>query len=554
MLVSLDDPRSLDPALVGAKAAWLARARQAGLPVLPGLVVESKESTPFLKLGEEQLAAYNSGRARMAITTSELPAALVAALEAVEMPAPLVVRSSSVLEGSGTWSGAFTSYLDIRPGELPKAVLGCYASAFTQATVERFQAAQVSPAAARIAVLIQEALDPASGGTARVAGDDVLVAGVKGSPVPLVQGWEPGVHAKVGEDGTVRGADAIELFGEPVIADVAALLRHAQEAIGANSCEWAIQNGRLWLLQTQRYARLPDVGRSELPTELTTPTAAATARLIRRYPGPLGEQFVLPWAIGDPSLVDLDAAAVDADPMAILDEVGKLAATLTAEVWGQPKPKAVLVAAQTLRGLRGTEPGESLRAMSSLRAPNREIATELLGLLATLRRALVTAGAVADEASAWHVAAPTARRILGGNDGGRVQARIGYDRWEPFQAGVITATGRAVEGLAASPGIAFGRMCVATSPGAAQLFRPRDVVVAKHPVPGLAALLFDAAALVTTGGGPAAHLFESARALAIPAVCAIRIEDVIGAQLDAVTGEWALAVDGDAATVHAVEW
>jgi phosphoenolpyruvate-protein kinase (PTS system EI component) len=97
-------------------------------------------------------------------------------------------------------------------------------------------------------------------------------------------------------------------------------------------------------------------------------------------------------------------------------------------------------------------------------------------------------------------------------------------------------------------------MCIATSPAGAQRFRPRDVVVASHPVPGLAALLFDAAALVTTGGGPAAHLFESARALGIPAVCAARIEEVIGSELGDVSQEWALAVDGDAATVHGVQW
>ncbi len=97
-------------------------------------------------------------------------------------------------------------------------------------------------------------------------------------------------------------------------------------------------------------------------------------------------------------------------------------------------------------------------------------------------------------------------------------------------------------------------MCVLTRPAGAQTFRPRDVVVARRPVPGLAALLFDAAALVTTGGGPAAHLFESARALGIPAVCGVHLESVIGAELDSVEGEWALAVDGDAATVHGAEW
>ena len=39
-VVELDDPRAVDPALVGAKAANLARARSAGLPALPGVVLD----------------------------------------------------------------------------------------------------------------------------------------------------------------------------------------------------------------------------------------------------------------------------------------------------------------------------------------------------------------------------------------------------------------------------------------------------------------------------------------------------------------------------------
>ncbi len=92
------------------------------------------------------------------------------------------------------------------------------------------------------------------------------------------------------------------------------------------------------------------------------------------------------------------------------------------------------------------------------------------------------------------------------------------------------------------------------TPADAQEFRPRDVVVATHPVPGLAALLFDAAALITTGGGPAAHLFESARSLGIPALCATRVEELTGSELDRVGAEWALAVDGTNGMAYATAW
>ena len=555
MLASLDDSRALDPAVSGAKAAWLARARQARLPVLPGVVVAADQSESFLRLGEVQLSSHNSGRARMAITASELPASLRDELAGAtaDLPAPLVVRSSSVLEGSGVWSGAFTSYLDIRHGELPKAMVGCYASAFTQATVARFEAAGLSPSAAKLAVLIQPALDPDYGGTARIAGDDVTVAGIKGSPVPLVQGWEPGVHAGVSSDGTVRGEAAIEALGSSLISEVAELLRRSQLAVGANSCEWAYQDGRLWLLQLMRSATAQDSDRSETPAELASAGAAAVARLVRRYPGPLGERLVLPWAIADPTLAELEVRPAAFEPRTALDEAVTLAAALTAEVWSRPKPKAIPAAAQALRELRGTRPGEALRQVASLRVPSREKVAGLLSLLATVRDALVSAGVVVHAESAWHVDLDLSHSILAGA-AAAATTRIGYDRWDPFQAGVIAATGRAVSGVAAAPGVAFGRMCIATSPERAQRLRPRDVIVATHPVPGLAALLFDAAGLVTTGGGPAAHLFESARALGIPAVCAVRIEDIVGGEREAIEGEWALAVDGDAATVHATQW
>jgi pyruvate,water dikinase len=62
-------------------------------------------------------------------------------------------------------------------------------------------------------------------------------------------------------------------------------------------------------------------------------------------------------------------------------------------------------------------------------------------------------------------------------------------------------------------------------PDAIDRFRGRSMVTAPQPVPNLAPLLWDAAGLVTETGSPAAHLFESARALGIPAVCGVELTD-----------------------------
>jgi len=556
VLLSLDDAASLEPRAAGAKAAWLARARQAGLPVLPGVVVTSGHSGHFLQDGAEQLADHGSGRARMTITAGRLPEEVVADLSAAtaDFAAPLVVRSSSALEGSGVWSGAFTSYLDISHSEVPKAVIGCYASAFVQSTVERFGAAGVSPAHAALAVLIQPALSPDFGGTARIQGDDVVVIGVKGSPVPLVQGWDPGEQAIVNGAGVVRGAAAVSTLGEEVIRSVAAIMRRAQQLIGANTCEWAVQGDDLWLLQVQRFAARGGGEGIGADDSLRTKEAAALGRLIRRFPGALGESLVLPWAVADPGMADVAATAIDIDPYDALQEAAAQAEALTAEVWGMPKPLASAQSRETLRTLRGPEPAPALSRLTSLRPPDGERAAEILGLLRTIRSGLVDVGAVVDEAAAWHVAVAPARQALAPTGSGETWSRIGFDRWEPFNAALAAAHGSTVTGMSAASGVAFGRMCVVATPAGAAAMRPRDVIIGVHPVPGLAALLFDAAALVTTGGGPAAHLFESARSLGIPALCATRVEDLIGCELSDVEVDWALAVDGNAGVLHGVEW
>ncbi len=556
MLLSLEDTAALEPRTAGAKAAWLARALQAGLPVLEGVVVTSEHSDPFLKEGAAQLAGHGSGRARMAITAKQLPPGLTADLSAAAagLAAPLVVRSSSALEGSGVWSGAFTSYLDIAHSELAKAVVGCYASAFTQATVDRFAAAGSSPARAAIAVLIQPALSPDFGGTARIQGDDVVVIGVKGSPVPLVQGWDPGVQAIVSGAGVVRGSAAIDTLGEAVIGDVAETMRRAQDLVGANTCEWAVQGDDTWLLQVQRFAVQAGGEGIGVDESLRTNEAAALGRLIRRFPGGLGESLVLPWAVADPTIADLVPKAIDIDPYDALQEVAAQVEALTAEVWGMPKPLASAQSREALRTLRGPEPAPALSRFTTLRLPDGERAAEVLGLLQTVRAGLVDVGAVVDEAAAWHVDAASARRALSPRGSRETWSRVGFDRWEPFNAALVAAQGTTITGTSAASGVAFGRMCVVATPSGAAAMRPRDVVVGVHPVPGLAALLFDAAALVTTGGGPAAHLFESARSLGIPALCATRVEDLISCELTDVEADWALAVDGNAGLMHGVEW
>ncbi|HEX5695836.1 MAG TPA: PEP-utilizing enzyme, partial [Acidimicrobiia bacterium] len=67
----------------------------------------------------------------------------------------------------------------------------------------------------------------------------------------------------------------------------------------------------------------------------------------------------------------------------------------------------------------------------------------------------------------------------------------------------------------------------------------RGIITSPQPIPNLAPLLWDAAGLVTATGSPAAHLFESARALGVPAVCGLELDEA----------DQIVAVDGHAGVV-----
>lgn len=549
MILGLDDALCLDSRIVGAKAAWLARGRRIGLPVLPGIVISADESLPVLTKARKANAPLSS------FWSTPFDPRLSEGIRnaAASLDEPLIVRSSSPLESRGAFSGAFTSYLDVGRDQVETAIRGCWASAGSTHARSRYQAAGLSVAPPGIAVLLQPMVKPRLGGTARVAPDGVVsVIAVAGSPAPLMQGWEPGVSILVAPDGSVVGDAGLQLVGTDIARSVAALAREAHRRIGANMCEWAASDTVIVMLQLGRTAMA--VGPASLPASSpNSPEAATVARRIRRAPGALGEALVLPWALGDDSLLHpRPTANCDLDPAEALDAALRYAAELTGQAWGRQAMAAQELAKQTLRDLRGPSPSMAIALLLALAPPDVELGGQVVALLRRVREGLVQVGAAADPEAAWFVPPAAAAEML---NGGPVTAppRIGVDAWEPFQAAAALASGQRVPGQAAVSGIGFGRACWVDGAGARTSFRARDVVVARYPVPGLGALLWDAAGLVTAGGGPAAHLFSSAESLGVPAV--------FGVDLDATFSEWdgggpgyGIAVDGGEGTIAVVPW
>jgi hypothetical protein len=435
--------------------------------------------------------------------------------------APIVVaRSSTGLESSGEWSGAFTSYLSLSPTELPQAVIGCWASAFSVAALERQEVAAIEPGSFPMAVLVQRALDPVAGGTARIDDDGVVVVnGVKGSPAPLLQGWSTGFEARLsphgerserwGEyteggrgvpNGPWVGDDLIDLLDVEALDEIAALLRTARESLGANRCEWAL-DGQIWLLQLAFESPATPMVNPVSSAGIVDPDLVRIARLVMSAPGRLGEELVLPWALGGlpgPGSVDAETSHDVALALDLRDE-------LLAQVWGMPPEQALAAAQECIAGLLGPDPQPALDVIRRLRPPDSSRSARLLAMVDALAR--------------------TDRPTI---------ARLGVGRWEPFVASVVLASGTHHLGTIASPGIGAGVRSHIGQPQESGRFSPRAVITAPQPIPNLAPLLWDAAGLVTGAGSPAAHLFDSARALGIPAVCGVELPE----------GEWIVAVDG----------
>lgn len=539
-MVSLDDPQCEDPAVAGAKAAWLARGRRSGLPVLDGWVVPAPVSKIHLDLGVDALRRRGSGGARLEVSQLPLPEDVAdAAVEAATaLGDPVVVRSSSPLEDGSEWAGAFVSYADIHPNETPTAVTGCWASVFGVDTLARHRVTGVDPGNAQMAVLIQPAIEAEFGGTARVVGDEVRLEAVAGSPAPLVQGHEPGAGAMVARPDGATGP-ACGLMGEDLVEAVAQTLRDAHERTGATTCEWAVVGGRVVLFQLNRPAPVP----LSVPAsfDLIGPGAVRVARLVRRFPGPLGELLVLPWMLATPApLHEIDPPG-DIGPIAALDLACRHAATLTAEVWSNPEEAMAF-----LRELRCPHPGDAIDGLPIPAVPDPEQGAMVLALLEVVRRALVDAGAVTLPELGWHLT-PDEIRVILATGRSEERKRIGVDRWEPFTASVTIAAGRRWAGTAASPGVGAGRLCRIGSHGTSH-FRPRDVIVAPYPNPNLAPLLWVAAGLVTNRGGPGAHLFETARALGVPAVCGIQGDPFVSDE------PLVAAIDGYDGSLYATDW
>lgn len=539
--LSLQDPAATSRTVVGAKAAGLARARAAGLRVLPGVILPVTTARPVVEAVRPLLAQGQLGRVRRAAMMVDPAPHVVDEIRAavVDWDGPLIVRSSSPLEGDGVWSGAFSSLLDVSPDEVATAVRACWGSAFSPDAMHRASHQGVEVDDLALAVLVQPQVHPDVGGTARVDGTGrVMISATQGPLKALMEGWVEGEIVTVAAGGEVSDT----AVSPDVVADVAKLVRTTAEHVGHDFVEWAAVDGELWLLQSLRSRTTMTA--TEATTHVTpahaTDQALDLALLTQSCPGVLGEELVLPWAAACPgALADDGEAATDA--LAGPDRVARVRAAaneLVARLWGGTPRAAREEALRTLRQLRGTDPGPALDRLASLPRPSDTHVDAVRADLLRLRDELVASGLVSDPDAFWRLRLDELDAAVEGRPV-RTADRIGVGRWEPFLHAVVRATGEARDGTPAAPGAGAGPVHVVDDVWGQPPPTGRYVLVATSPIPALSQLLWNAAGLVTRGGSGHAHLLEFAASIGVPSVVGVATP-----HLEPGTS-WFAAVDGD---------
>lgn len=550
VFLPLTDPSCQDPLRAGGKAARLARARAAGLPVLPGLVVPVSASTDALGCALSYVDSLGRHGAQLQVMETPLPRLAELPAAAATLGDRLVVRSSSPLEGSSRWSGAFTSFLDVSPDAVLTAVRGVWASTLGRDSLERGEHTGLDPAAHGMAVLVQPQVQPEFGGTADVADDgEVTVVAVDGSPAELLGGWRTGVTARCAADGATAGA-AKELLGAAVLDRVAELARCVRETCHDNLVEWACADGNVVLLQSTATRAGDNSGipsRHAIETALPD-NAAAVAQAVSRYAGATGEALVLPWLVAGATPDDrlpwgeCDPPALPSGPLEAWQEAVLLSDRLIASVWCGADEDARHAG---LAGLLTDDLERTLVTLAGLPSADRGTAARLGILLDHVATHLVRSRILESADEMWSLQSAEIESVLRGTrsapaSGVRRRRRAAL-RWEAFCYTATMSHGSRMTGDAASAGVGAGPVVYVGEGVPTAPLPPRAVVVAPRPLPHLAPLLWEASALVTFGGSPAAHLAEVARSLNVPAVvgCAAaeRVLATTGArQLAAVDG------------------
>lgn len=277
LMVPLDDPRALERAEVGAKAAVLARMKRAGFPVPDGYVFTARAMTRHV----EGVGKPTADTVRSHPLDADVRAAV--AEVAGRLTGPLAVRSSGIDEDGAhaSHAGQYTTVLDVEGADaLDDALRACWASGFSS-VVRGYRSTTGAEGDSPLAVLVQRLVPADTAGVAFTANpvtgarDEVLVSAVRGIGEQLVSGEvspDEWVVAAGGTGEPVNTSGRHEALTVEQAGEIAALAERVAEAMGGpTDIEWAHAGGRLHLLQARPITAIADPAPEPVPIRIDPP-------------------------------------------------------------------------------------------------------------------------------------------------------------------------------------------------------------------------------------------------------------------------------------------
>jgi pyruvate,water dikinase len=263
---------------VGRKAANLGEMLRAGFPVPDGVVLTTSAFHYFLKTNGLDTTSESE-----AVAKATIPSEIRDQLSRVSdrfRNTPLAVRSSGIAEDlpDASFAGQYTTVLNVQGLDaLTSAIKECWASTFSEHAT-KYRRAKGKIVNVAMAILIQVLIPADAAGVAfsanPVTGDrqECVINAVRGIGERLVSGQA------TPEEWVLRGDDVIRhLASEDAITvaearAIAELARRAEMYFKTpQDVEWALKQGKLYLLQTRPITAIPTAFTQLTPIPLDVP-------------------------------------------------------------------------------------------------------------------------------------------------------------------------------------------------------------------------------------------------------------------------------------------
>lgn len=263
-VVRFHEPACADVRVAGGKGASLAAMTAAGLPVPPGFAI----AAPVLgdRVDAERLrklaAAGDHAAAQDLVRRAEPPTGEIAAAYEALGDGRVAVRSSACAEDSqaASFAGQQETYLNVEGVEdVCARVVDCWASFFSErALFYRSHKGSLDDLA--MAVVVQRMVDADKAGVlftvdpVRRRRDRMIVEAVRGLGEQVVSGEVTPDHYAIDRAGAVKRSTTPNggVLDAEELAELAALGRRLEEHFGGpQDVEWAIEGGRVFLLQSR---------------------------------------------------------------------------------------------------------------------------------------------------------------------------------------------------------------------------------------------------------------------------------------------------------------